>query len=277
MILGLFVLTSSTYYVQDGTLIIDGESSVTSTDLNAISDLYTKVYIKQGVNIICWKAFQGKSQITSLEFDESSTVSTIGEYAFQGCTGLTSLSLPSTVCYIFKHAFDGCTGLNTVYFCGKYNPSSLNGFNDVFGSSPVSTVKVTSAYEGSSFGLTQVSIGSADQVCLALPDPTPAQSSNTAKPVSPTYSSNTAQPTYLTQTPFTSQPSYSSQTPSITDAPQQSDGQEQEGSKQSGLSAGAIVAITMICTILGIALVAFVIYWFGFREKVQRFIKFTEN
>lgn len=35
----------------------------------------------------------------------------IGEYAFQGCSGLTNLTLPSSVTSIEKYAFHGCSGL----------------------------------------------------------------------------------------------------------------------------------------------------------------------
>ena len=38
----------------------------------------------------------------------------IGRYAFHGCTGLTSVTIPSSVKVIGKHAFDGCTGLKSV-------------------------------------------------------------------------------------------------------------------------------------------------------------------
>ena len=41
-------------------------------------------------------------------------VTTIGMYAFQGCTGLTSVSIPEGVTTIGMYAFQGCTGLTSV-------------------------------------------------------------------------------------------------------------------------------------------------------------------
>ena len=38
----------------------------------------------------------------------------IGEYAFQGCSGLASVTLPSSVTYIGGYAFSGCSGLTSV-------------------------------------------------------------------------------------------------------------------------------------------------------------------
>lgn len=42
------------------------------------------------------------------------TVSAIGESAFYGCTGLTSVSLPNTLTSIEKHAFCECVGITTI-------------------------------------------------------------------------------------------------------------------------------------------------------------------
>ena len=41
-------------------------------------------------------------------------ITSIGSYAFSGCTGLTSIEIPSSVTSIGSSAFSGCTGLRTV-------------------------------------------------------------------------------------------------------------------------------------------------------------------
>ena len=41
----------------------------------------------------------------------SSSLTSIGEGAFQSCTGLKNLSIPTSVTTINQIAFDGCTGL----------------------------------------------------------------------------------------------------------------------------------------------------------------------
>ena len=45
-------------------------------------------------------------------------VSSICSGAFQGCTGLTSVTIPRSVADIYPYAFDGCSGLTDVYFGG---------------------------------------------------------------------------------------------------------------------------------------------------------------
>ena len=51
-------------------------------------------------------------------------ITSIGEYAFDGCTSLTSVMIPVGVTSIGYRAFDGCTGLTSVYFDGD-EPSTI--------------------------------------------------------------------------------------------------------------------------------------------------------
>ena len=57
-------------------------------------------------------AFYGCSGLTSLTLPSS--VTSIGSYAFYGCSGLTILTLPSSVTSIGYRAFDGCSGLTSL-------------------------------------------------------------------------------------------------------------------------------------------------------------------
>ncbi len=43
-----------------------------------------------------------------------STVTSIGNYAFEDCTGLTTITIPDSVTSIGQSAFNGCTGLETI-------------------------------------------------------------------------------------------------------------------------------------------------------------------
>ena len=47
-------------------------------------------------------------------FDHIYSVTTIGSYAFQGCTGLTSIDIPNSVTSIGQSAFANCTGLTNI-------------------------------------------------------------------------------------------------------------------------------------------------------------------
>ena len=57
-------------------------------------------------------AFDGCTGLTSVVIPNS--VTSIGECAFLGCTGLTSIDIPNSVTSIGRQAFDGCTGLTSI-------------------------------------------------------------------------------------------------------------------------------------------------------------------
>ena len=67
------------------------------------------------------------------------SVTSIGESAFEGCDGLTSVTIPNSVTSIGESAFDGCYGLTSVTI-----PNSVESIGE-------------SAFEGC-YGLTSVTI-----------------------------------------------------------------------------------------------------------------------
>ena len=67
--------------------------------------------------------FRGCSGLTSLTLP--SGVTSIGAYAFEGCSGLTSLTLPSGVTSIGQYAFEGCSGLTSLTL-----PSGVTSIGD---------------------------------------------------------------------------------------------------------------------------------------------------
>lgn len=68
------------------------------------------IVLPNSVKRIGDRAFEGCSNLTSLEFN---SLDQIGMYAFQGCTGLSSLTL-NKVKEIQNYAFQGCTGLTSL-------------------------------------------------------------------------------------------------------------------------------------------------------------------
>ena len=57
-------------------------------------------------------AFAGCSSLTSVEISNSLT--SIGNSAFSGCSGLTSIDIPNSVTSIGNGAFSGCSGLTSI-------------------------------------------------------------------------------------------------------------------------------------------------------------------
>ena len=97
----------------------DGKLSIldlSEAKIVAGGDAYTSY---QGNNMYTYNdklgygAFSGCSGLTSLTIPSS--VTEIGESAFHGCSGLTSLTIPSGVTSIGKWAFYGCSGLTSIY------------------------------------------------------------------------------------------------------------------------------------------------------------------
>ena len=68
-------------------------------------------------------AFYGCSGLTSLTIPSS--ITSIGGGAFEGCRGLTSVTIPSSVTEIVCNAFKGCTGLTSLNI-----PSSVTKIGD---------------------------------------------------------------------------------------------------------------------------------------------------
>ncbi len=83
-----------------------------------INDVEVKdLVIPEGVNKIGDYAFFGCSGLTSVTIPNS--VSTIGWYVFSGCIGLTSITIPNSVTQIESSAFENCSGLTSVIWKAK--------------------------------------------------------------------------------------------------------------------------------------------------------------
>jgi len=88
--------------------------------------------ISSSVTTIGERAFYGCSSLTSITIPSS--VTTIGEHAFNGCSSLTSITIPSSVTSIGNYAFVYCSGLTSITIpssvttigeCAFYDCSSL--------------------------------------------------------------------------------------------------------------------------------------------------------
>lgn len=79
------------------------------------------VVIGEGVTGIGNYAFTGCTKLTSVTYP--STLQNIGKYCFQGCTALTNVALPASIANIYNYAYSGCTKVDTVTFNGSGTPA----------------------------------------------------------------------------------------------------------------------------------------------------------
>lgn len=75
-------------------------------------DRIETVTIGNGVKEIKQYAFQGCTSLTSVTIGNG--VKEINQYAFKGCTSLEEVTIPSNVTKIGQYSFWGCTGLEEV-------------------------------------------------------------------------------------------------------------------------------------------------------------------
>ena len=73
----------------------------------------TSVEIENGITSVGNEAFYGYTGLTSITIPDS--VKRIGDQAFQECTSLTSITIPDSVTNICYDAFYDCTGITDVY------------------------------------------------------------------------------------------------------------------------------------------------------------------
>ena len=86
------------------------------------------IVIPNDVSLIADYAFTGCSNLTSVVIPDS--VTEIGDYAFYGCTSLTSISIPS-LRFAGKFVFQGCTNLTSVVWnIEEYDETGESG--DIF-------------------------------------------------------------------------------------------------------------------------------------------------
>ena len=104
--------------------------------LNGINGEEIKdLFIPNSVEFIGSYAFDGCSGLTSVTIPNS--VTSIGSYAFSGCSGLTSVTIGNSVTSISGGAFSGCSGLtsvtipNSVTSIGSYAFNGCSGLTSV--------------------------------------------------------------------------------------------------------------------------------------------------
>jgi len=111
------------------------EYTVTNCDPSASGSLdIPSTYNSLPVTSIGDYAFQSCTSLTSITIPDN--VTSIGDYAFNSCTSLTSITIPDNVTSIGDYAFYGCVGLTSITFEGP-PPAFQIGTLTSTGSEPI--------------------------------------------------------------------------------------------------------------------------------------------
>ena len=151
----------------DGTLTISGTGAMTDYTYDSRSPWYScrgaikRVVIQQGVTSIGNWAFWDCSGLTSVTIPDG--VTSIGGDAFSGCTSLTSVAIPSSVTEIGGSAFSGCTGLTSVTI-----PDSVTSIDGYAFSGCDSLTDVYYAGTAADWAKISISEGNEDLLAAAL-------------------------------------------------------------------------------------------------------------
>ena len=98
---------------------------------------------------IVMNAFSGCTGLTSVTIPSSVTF--IGGYTFYGCTGLTSVTIPNSVTSIDGYTFYGCTGLTSVTIPSSVTSIGSNAFNRCTGLTSVTIGSSVTSIGGGAF------------------------------------------------------------------------------------------------------------------------------
>jgi len=138
-------------------------NSVTSIGRSAFANCSGLTQVTLNSNDIVSKSYSSSSTIGSIfgsqvkEYILGDDVTSIGSYAFRGCSGLTSIEIPNSVTSIGDYAFQRCSGLTEVYCNAENIPTtSRNAFENVnftnatliVPGSSVAAYKATSPWSG---------------------------------------------------------------------------------------------------------------------------------
>lgn len=82
--------------------------------------------IPYGITTICWQAFDGCMDLSSIVIPDS--VTTIGGSAFRGCIKLSSIVIPDSVTTIGDSAFEGCCRLKSIVIPSSITSIGISAF-----------------------------------------------------------------------------------------------------------------------------------------------------
>ncbi|MGI6471703.1 MAG: leucine-rich repeat domain-containing protein [Candidatus Methanomethylophilaceae archaeon] len=132
---GLTSVTIGNGVTSVGVNAFHGCNNIVNMDVasdNALSalpktDKLEVLVLLDGITVILDDMFEGCTGLTSVTIGDSVTV--IGDSSFSGCTGLAIVVIGEGVENILENAFFGCTSLSTIFFNGTPTTFEANSFN----------------------------------------------------------------------------------------------------------------------------------------------------
>jgi hypothetical protein len=102
--------------------------NLTKADFASIESLCKIEFLEGGSNPLCSADYLyiNGQEVTDLVIPNS--VTSIGQYAFEGCSGLKSVTISESVTSIGNYAFEGCSGLTSVIIPHSVNTMGTGTF-----------------------------------------------------------------------------------------------------------------------------------------------------
>ena len=108
-------------------LYSSGENNQSVFKGNTASFTFNELRYFTGLTTIESTAFDGCTKLTSITIPN--TVTSIGNYAFRNCKGLTSITIPNSVVLVGNSVFSGCTGLTSITIPNSVVSIGSSSFN----------------------------------------------------------------------------------------------------------------------------------------------------
>ena len=134
----LKIINGVHYYIKDGSAMVTGRNA-NVTNVTILSTIENNG-VTYSVTSIGNNAFDGCTSLTSIEIPSS--VTSIGSSAFDGCTSLTSVVIPSSVTSIGDRVFSSCTSLASIEI-----PSSVTSIDSstFYGCTSLASIEIPSS------------------------------------------------------------------------------------------------------------------------------------
>jgi hypothetical protein len=91
------------------------------------------LFSKDGKTLVCYPADK-----IDTSYSIPNSVTSIGQAAFSGCSGLTSITIPNGVTAIGMQAFSGCRGLSSITIPNSVTSIGTDAFSSCSGLSAAS-------------------------------------------------------------------------------------------------------------------------------------------